>query len=82
MPVFEYKCNDCNKKFDILHKSSANPEKVICPDCQSKNYQKLFSSFSASTRSQSFDGIPSCANGSCEIPSMGGGCASGLCGLN
>ena len=19
MPIFEYKCNDCNKKFDIIH---------------------------------------------------------------
>jgi len=42
----------------------------------------LFSSFSAASGSQSFEGMPSCANGNCGMPNMGGGCASGLCGLN
>jgi len=82
MPIFEYKCNNCNKKFDVLHKSALNQEEVICPDCQSHNNQKLFSSFSASTGSQSFESIPSCGNGNCSMPSMGGGCDSGLCGFN
>jgi putative FmdB family regulatory protein len=80
MPIFEYKCNDCGKKFDILHKSSANLEEVICPDCQSKNSKKLLSSFSASVGSSGFD-APSCATGNCGVPSYGG-CANGMCGLN
>lgn len=82
MPIFEYKCNDCSKKFEILHKSSANLEEVICPDCQSKNSKKLLSTFSASTSSSSFDSAPPCASGSCGVPSFGGGCSSGMCGLN
>lgn len=82
MPIFEYKCNDCGKKFDVLHKSSTNLEEVICPDCQSKNHKKLLSSFSASTGSSSgFDSGSSCSDGSCGVPSYGG-CASGMCGLN
>ncbi|MFH1195780.1 MAG: zinc ribbon domain-containing protein [bacterium] len=81
MPVFEYKCNDCGKKFDILHKSSANLSEVICPACQSKNSKKLLSSFSASTSSAGFDGGSSCSDGSCSVPSYGG-CANGMCGLN
>jgi putative FmdB family regulatory protein len=80
MPIFEYKCNDCGKKFDILHKSSTNLEEVICPDCQSKNSKKLLSSFSASVGSSGFD-TPSCATGNCGVPSYGG-CANGMCGLN
>lgn len=82
MPIFEYKCNDCNKKFEVLHKSSANLEEVICPDCQSKNHKKLLSSFSASTGSSSFDSGPSCGDGSCGTPSYGGSCSNGMCGLN
>jgi putative FmdB family regulatory protein len=82
MPIFEYKCNDCNKKFDVLHKSSANLEEVICPECKSNNNQKLFSTFSASNGSQSIDNMPPCANGNCGMSSMGGGCASGSCGFN
>lgn len=82
MPIFEYKCNDCGKKFDILHKSSTNLEEVICPECQSKNSQKLLSTFSASMgSSSSFDSGSSCSDGSCGVPSYGG-CSSGMCGLN
>jgi len=82
MPIFEYKCNDCNKIFEVLHKSSANLEEVICPDCQSKNYKKLLSSFSASTGSSDFDNGSRCHDGSCGVPSFGGNCANGMCGLN
>ena len=82
MPIFEYKCNDCGKKFDVLHKSSANLEEVVCPDCQSKNSKKLLSSFSASISSGGFEGGSSCSDGSCGMPSFGGGCANGMCGLN
>lgn len=81
MPVFEYKCDDCGKKFEVLHKSSANLEEVKCPDCQSLNYKKLLSSFSASVGSSSEFSAPSCSDGSCGMPSFGG-CANGMCGLN
>ena len=82
MPVFEYKCNDCGRKFDVLHKSSTNLEEVVCPDCQSKNNQKLLSTFSASVNSGSnYSTNSSCSDGSCGIPSYGG-CSSGFCGLN
>jgi len=82
MPIFEYKCNDCGKKFDVLHKSSTNLEEVICPDCQSKNSKKLLSSFSASVNNgSSYNSSSSCSDGSCGIPSYGG-CSSGMCGLN
>jgi putative FmdB family regulatory protein len=82
MPIFEYKCDDCGKKFEILHKSSANLEEVKCPDCQSVNHKKLLSSFSASVSSSSGFSAPSCGDGSCGMPSFGGGCANGMCGLN
>lgn len=82
MPIFEYKCNNCGKKFDVLHKSSTNMAEVVCPDCQSKNSKKLLSSFSASMSSGGFEGGSSCSDGSCGVPSYGGGCANGMCGLN
>jgi putative FmdB family regulatory protein len=77
MPIFEYKCNDCGKKFDVLHKSSANLEEVVCPECQSKSSKKLFSAFAASMG----ESASSCSDGSCGVPSYGG-CAGGMCGLN
>jgi putative FmdB family regulatory protein len=79
MPVFEYKCSKCETKFEVFHKSSSNPEEVVCPKCSSKENKKLFSSFAASVSSGSSG--DSCASGSCGVPSFGG-CANGMCGLN
>jgi len=80
MPIFEYKCKQCNTKFEVLHKSSLNQEEVSCPKCNSKENKKLLSSFSATGFSSNSN---SCENGSCGVePSYSGGCSSGMCGLN
>jgi len=81
MPIFEYKCSECESKFEILTKSS-DDNKVSCPDCSSSKVKKLFSAFSASTGSVSYSDN-SCSTGNCnvDVPSAGG-CASGMCGLN
>lgn len=79
MPVFEYKCSKCETKFEVFHKSAANPEEVICPKCASKESTKLFSSFAASIGSTSHG--DSCSSGTCGAPSFGG-CPNGMCGLN
>ena len=78
MPLFEYKCADCNSKFEILHKSSNNIENVECPECHSSKVNKLLSTFSAAGLSQSsgsYSSGDSCESGSC-------GCSSGYCGMN
>lgn len=81
MPIFEYKCKQCDNKFEVLYKSSTNQEEVSCPKCNSKENKKLLSSFSASGFSSTSSS--GCESGNCEVtPSYGGGCASGMCGLN
>ncbi|HRI45798.1 MAG TPA: zinc ribbon domain-containing protein [Ignavibacteriaceae bacterium] len=82
MPIFEYRCSECNSKFEILHKSMNHTEEVNCPVCNSVEIKKLLSSFSASvpaSASYSFGG--GCSDGSCAVntPSP---CSSGMCGLN
>jgi putative FmdB family regulatory protein len=83
MPVFEYKCKKCNTKFEVLHKSALNTERVACPNCSSINIKKLLSSFS--TTSGNISNFPGeeCNSGSCRCnDNYSGGCASGLCGLD
>ena len=80
MPVFEYKCKKCDSKFEVLHKSTANMEDVICPKCQSKENTKLFSSFAAAVGHSHSSG-DSCSSGTCGMAPMGG-CPGGMCGLN
>jgi putative FmdB family regulatory protein len=81
MPIFEYKCKECDSKYEVLHKSSEKQEDIFCPNCKSAKHIKLVSSFSANVQGSSdFGG--GCSDGSCGMPSYGGGCANGMCGLN
>lgn len=45
MPIFEYECKKCEKKFELLQKSSSS--EAVCPQCGSKKVKKLLSSFAA-----------------------------------
>jgi putative FmdB family regulatory protein len=45
MPVFEYRCEDCGKKFSALVGMTAEPDDEACPHCQSHQVQKLVSRF-------------------------------------
>lgn len=79
MPIFEYKCTDCETQYDVLHKGAENPDIVICPSCDSRSHVKKFSSFAASTGSGTV-AAPSCESGGCGVPSYNS-CAGGMCGL-
>jgi putative FmdB family regulatory protein len=80
MPIFEYRCQECGTKYEVLHKSSESQNEIMCPNCHSIKNKKLYSAFSASMGDSDYSSNR-CASGNCEIPS-GGGCASGMCGLN
>lgn len=41
MPIFEYKCNDCERVFEIIHLPGHNHEKKCA--CGSTNLKKLIS---------------------------------------
>ena len=79
MPIYEYRCSECNFKFDVLHKSTTTLEEVHCPACDSKNNKKLFSSFSSNISSES-SSPNECNAGQCQTPAFG--CSNGMCGLN
>ncbi|MBW1858194.1 MAG: zinc ribbon domain-containing protein [Deltaproteobacteria bacterium] len=65
MPIYEFKCNKCEKIFEQLIFSSDEEEKLACPSCGKRNTSRLMSSFSSGTVSSS--GLAS----SCA-PSSGG----------
>jgi putative FmdB family regulatory protein len=35
MPVYEYTCQSCNKKFDHLARTMSGEHKAKCPECGS-----------------------------------------------
>lgn len=42
MPIYEYKCEQCDHQLEILQKISAEPVKT-CPDCGQAGLRKLIS---------------------------------------
>lgn len=48
MPIYEYTCKSCDKKFDHLARSMADSgAKVKCPNCGSDKTYKALSVFAA-----------------------------------
>jgi putative FmdB family regulatory protein len=55
MPAYEYECKDCQKVFTIFLsiKEFDEKPKIKCPDCESDNVRKKFTSFFAKTNKKS-----------------------------
>lgn len=45
MPIFEYRCNRCHKRFSALVGVLAEARPPACPRCASQDLQKLVSRF-------------------------------------
>ncbi len=64
MPLFEFICKKCGKKFEKLVFSTDN-EKLACPECKSEDVEKQFSTFS-SNASKGGGHEHHCCNGCCH----------------
>jgi len=45
MPIYEFRCNGCRKKVGLFIKSIAGPFSPECPNCGSKELERMISSF-------------------------------------
>ena len=45
MPIYEYRCNQCNKEFSSLLLNRKESRKVRCKFCQSSDLTRLLSAF-------------------------------------
>lgn len=45
MPIFEFRCQDCQRKFQTLVGMVEGADKVECPECGSASASKLVSRF-------------------------------------
>ena len=43
MPIYEYRCQSCDHRFEVLVRGGEEP---LCPECGSKTLEKQFSTFS------------------------------------
>ena len=76
MPVYDYRCLDCDATYDVLHKVKEIKDDIVCPSCGSRNSKKLMSVTAVSMGS----GSPSSSSSGSSCDS--GTCCGGACGLN
>jgi putative FmdB family regulatory protein len=69
MPIYEYRCQGCRKRFELIVGSDT---KIHCPDCGSADVKKLLSVFAVGA-SASGDGDFGDCCGAGEDGDFGGG---------
>src|SRR5256885_11301938 len=74
MPIYEYRCESCAERFEVLTRFAERDTAQICPVCESTKTRVLVSSFAVA------GGEPSATDFASES-SGGGGCGGG-CGAS
>ncbi len=74
MPLYEFVCKDCNKKFEKLCSFNAAGAGVVCPGCESINTTKAVSGFASFSKGEGGTTAVGGGGHSC------GGCSSHNCG--
>jgi putative FmdB family regulatory protein len=70
MPIYEFECNKCKDKFELLIRSHSAA--AVCPACSSVDLKRLMSAFAFASKNGSGDIARSSGCGSCT----GGNCSS------
>lgn len=47
MPLYEYTCRECGRRFEVLQKVGADATGVVCPSCGAGTVSKQFSTFAS-----------------------------------
>jgi putative FmdB family regulatory protein len=47
MPLYEYNCRACGRRFEVLQKIGADGSGVVCPSCGATDVTKQFSTFAS-----------------------------------
>jgi putative FmdB family regulatory protein len=72
MPIFEYRCLQCQSQFEELVSSSKSEEIIVCPVCGSEKTARLLSSFAVSGTEKS-SGISAPGSSSATTSGCGSG---------
>ena len=75
MPIYEYRCESCSDKFEVLTRFAERDRVQVCPSCESTKTRVMVSSFAFAGAG---DSLQSMDLGGGE--STGGSCCGGSCG--
>ncbi len=71
MPIFEYRCDDCEREFEALVRPSSEP---TCPQCGGTHLSKLLSVFATAQSSSPQPALAAGPCGACGHPGGPGAC--------
>lgn len=70
MPIYEYRCQDCGHRFEILQSLGAGGEGLACPRCAGAAPARQYSTFAARSGAAAAElcppqgcGAPACCRG-------------------
>lgn len=66
MPIYEYECLECSKRFDELVSHYSPKAAINCPGCHSAKVEKLMSAFGFTTGTVSSASKGSSSCGTCS----------------
>jgi putative FmdB family regulatory protein len=77
MALYEYKCAECEERFDLMRPMSAADDPAECPECGSEDSRRVISNFVSIT-----PGASALSTNPVMDARMagGGGCCGGACG--
>ncbi|MDE3165460.1 MAG: zinc ribbon domain-containing protein [Acidobacteriota bacterium] len=53
MPLYEYRCGTCGKRFEQLRRMQDADRDLECPECKSREVERQLSTFSSSSSGSS-----------------------------
>ena len=72
MPLYEYTCRGCGRRFDVLQRVGADARDVVCPGCGGHEVAKQHSTFASAVAGSSGSGPMPCGAPSASSCSSGG----------
>ncbi|HSP93623.1 MAG TPA: zinc ribbon domain-containing protein [Thermoanaerobaculia bacterium] len=72
MPIYEYRCRDCESRFERFVSGKA---RVACPECESARVDRLLSVFAVSRGASRSSPSAAAPCGSCGDPRGPGACS-------
>jgi putative FmdB family regulatory protein len=76
VPIYEFACKDCDRRFEELVKVNGSPAALTCPHCGSDDTLRQLSVFAVGGSASQAKPDWAAATGN------GGGCCGGACGCH
>ena len=80
MALYEYKCSDCEERFELMRSMSAADELAECPECSGTDSRRLISNFASITPGASALSTNPVMDARMASGGSHGCCGGGCCG--